>query len=247
MPSAGMGRLLLKKEDEMNAVTEVNQGGAVAVQGGYDPFAAYGQEAAAGSGNYLKFSKGEWLLGQNDTELELGRLLAANMEELSIGWIRWQDGKPVERRMNLLVSGVRPERREDLGYTDQTQWDVDDETGQPKDPWNFTNELPLADPETGEQMTYSASSKGGIGCIGNLCKAFSKGRAANAALIPVLELGRDSYKHAKYGKTYVPVLSITDWVENGAIPEPAAAAEEKEESTKEAPAATKATGAKNRF
>ncbi len=223
----------------MNALTETNTAGAVAMAGSYDPFAAYGQEAASGSGNFLKFSKGEWLLGQNDDEIALGRKLAANMGELSIGWIRWADGKPAERRMGLLTQGHKPETRDALGYTDQTLWELDDE-GRPKDPWNFTNELPLADPETGEQMTFSASSKGGIGAIGNLCKAYGKEYRAQGGKTAVLELGRDSYKHAKYGKTYVPILSIAEWVDESSL-----AAALAVESDEEAPAAK--TGAKTRF
>lgn len=229
----------------MNAITEVNQGGAVMVQGAYDPFAAYGQEAANG-GTFLKFSKGEWLLGQGNDDVELGRLLVANMAELAIGWIRWEDGKPAERRMHLLVSGVKPELRGELGFTDQQLWDTD-ENGKPVDPWNFTNELPLADPETGEQMTFSASSKGGIGCIGNLCKAYATQRNQHPGLVPVLELARDSYMHPVYKKTYVPVLSIVDWVENGSVPQPAHAADDDDTPAAE-PAATKpAAAAKTRF
>lgn len=200
----------------MNAVAEINQGGAVTTNAGYDPFAAYGQEAAQG-GAFLKFSKGEWLLGQNDEEVTLGRKLVASMEDMSIGWIRWDDGKPAERRLGLLSQGFKAEPRDQLGYTDQSLWDTD-ENNKPKDPWNFTNEIPMADPETGEQMTFSASSKGGIGCIGNLCKAYGRERAARAGLVPVLELGRDSYMHPIYKKTYVPVLTIVSWMENSGVP-----------------------------
>jgi len=226
----------------MNAVTNIEQGGAVAMQGGYDPFAAYGQEAASGSGAFLKFSKGEWLLGQNDDEIALGRKLAANMDELSIGWIRWADGKPAERRMGLLAQGYKPETRDQLGYTDQEAWEVDQASGKPKDPWNFTNELPLADPETGEQMTFSASSKGGIGAIGNLCKAYGKEYRAQGGKVPILELGRDSYKHSEYGKTYVPVLTISEWVENSSLATaPAEGGDEEETPT------AKAAGAKTKF
>jgi len=226
----------------MNEMTTVEQGGALVAPGGYDPFAAYGQEAAQG-GTFLKFSKGEWLLGQNDDEVALGRRLAANMDELSIGWIRWADGKPVERRLGLLSQGYKPELREALGFTDQESWELDEE-GRPKDPWNFTNELPLADPDDGEQMTFSASSKGGISCVGNLCKAYAREYREKAGQVPVIELGRDSYKHAKYGKTYVPVLTITGWVENGSVPLPATDGGEEDEK----PAAAKATaGSKTRF
>lgn len=228
----------------MNEMTTMQQGTALAAPGGYDPYAAYGQEAANG-GAFLKFSKGEWLLGQNDDEVALGRLLAANMDELSIGWIRWADGKPAERRMGLLAAGHKAEPRDQLGYVDQEEWEIDTTSGKPKDPWNFTNELPLADPETGEQMTFSASSKGGIGAIGNLCKAYAKQYRDRAGFVPVLELGRDSYKHPEYGKTYVPVLTITDWVANGSVPIPApdGGSEDETPAADEKPAA----GAKTRF
>lgn len=226
----------------MNAVSTIEQGGAVALQNGYDPYAAYGQEAASGGGDFLKFSKGEWLKGQNGDEVALGTRLAANMAELSIGWIRWNDGKPAERRMGLLAHGFKPESREALGHDDQSQWDTDQD-GKPIDPWTFTNELPVADPTTGEQMTFSASSKGGIGCIGNLCKAYGKEYRQREGLVPIIELSRDSYMHPVYKKLYVPVLPIVDWVENGSVPEPAKADDE------EKPAADKkpATGSKTRF
>lgn len=227
----------------MNAVTETNTNTSVAMQGGYDPFSAYGQEAA-NAGAYLKFSKGEWQLGQNADEVALGRRLAGNMDELSIGWIRWADGKPAERRMGLLIQGYKPEPRSALGFTDEAEWELDEES-RPKDPWSFTNELPLADPSDGEQMTFSASSKGGIGCVGNLCKAYARAPQRAQGLVPVLELGRDSYMHPVYKKTYVPVLNIVDWVENGSVPAPAHGDDNASAST-ETPAAETA-GAKTRF
>jgi len=234
----------------MNAITETNTNTAVAMQGGYDPFAAYGAEAAQG-GTFLKFNKGEWQKGQNSDEVPLATLLVANMDELSIGWVRWEDGKPAERRMNLLVSGVRPDARADLGYDDQTQWEVDKE-GKPQDPWNFTNELPVADPETGEQLVFSASSKGSIGCIGNLCKIYAKGRQSNPGLVPVLELDRTSYMHKEHGKLYVPVLNIVEWIENDGAPRAVASNEDAPAanapaSQAETPAAKETTGAKTRF
>lgn len=228
----------------MNAVTEVNQGTAIAT--GYDPYAAYGQEAAAGSGNFLKFSKGEWLLGQDGKEVPLGTRYVANMAELSIGWIRWADGKPQERRMGLLAQGYKPESRDALGHTDQTQWETDGD-GKPQDPWTFTNELPMAELETGEQVTFAASSKGGIGGVGNLCKAYGREYRQRGDLVPVIELQRDSYMHPVYKKLYVPVLPIVDWIENSGVPVPAndAAPDAAEE---EKPAATKAAaGSKTRF
>jgi hypothetical protein len=237
----------------MNAVAEINQNTAVAAQGGYDPYAAYGQEAASG-GTFLKFAKVEWQKGQNSEEVALGTQLVANMAELSIGWIRWADGKPAERRLGLLAQGYKPEPRDALGYADQSQWETDKE-GKPIDPWSFTNELPVADPETGEQLTMSVSSKGGIGAIGNLCKAYGKEYRQRDGQVPVIELQRDSYIHSEYGKTYVPLIPIVGWMENSGVPQPANDGPDDEEDTgandaapEENPAAAKAAaGSKTRF
>jgi len=230
----------------MNAVAPVNQGGAVAAYGAYDPYAAYGQEAASGNGDFLKFSKVEWQKGQNNEEVALGTRLAANMAELSIGWIRWEDGKPAERRFGLLAHGHKPELRGELGYTDHDEWETDKD-GKPIDPWSFTNELPVADPETGEQMTISMSSKGGIGAMGNLCKAYGKEYRQREGLVPIIELQRDSYIHREYGKLYVPVMNIVDWVENGSVPDAPAKEDEPVEEEPAAAATGKATGSKARF
>lgn len=229
----------------MNEMTTMNQGTAVAAPGGFDPYAAYGQEAA-NAGAFLKFSKGEWQLGQNADEVELGRKLAANMDELGIGWIRWADGKPAERRMGLLAQGYKPEPRDQLGYTVQTEWELDEE-GRPKDPWSFTNELPLADPDNGEQMTFSASSKGGIGCIGNLCKAYAREYRDQPGKVPVLELGRDSYMHPVYKKTYVPMLTIAAWIDNGSVPMPAADGGDAGDAPAGEKPAAQTAGSKTRF
>lgn len=204
----------------MNHVSTIT-GGTALTAPGFDPFAAYGQEAAGNTGDFLKFSKGEWLKGQNDDEIKLGTRLAANLEELSVGWIQWADKKPVERRMGLLAQGHVPERRPELGLLDQGAWEVDKD-GKPQDPWSFTNEIPVVDLVTGEQMIISMSSKGGIGAIGTLCKAYGRERPARIAAgqVPVIELQRDSYKHREYGKTYVPVMLLADWIENGSVPEP---------------------------
>jgi hypothetical protein len=223
----------------MNAVTEMNQGTAVAVGGAYDPFAAYGQEAASG-GTFLKFNKGDWVKGQNDTEVPAGTKVVANMNELSVGWIRWSDGKPAERRLGLLVQGYKAEPRDALGYTDQTLWETDND-GKPQDPWTFTNELPVAVLDDGETLTLSMSSKGGIGAIGSLCKAYSNGRKEHPGLVPVLSLDRDSYQHPVYKKVHVPVLSIVDWIDNDGVPKPTA------DETSDEPADAKPAAGKTNF
>lgn len=230
----------------MNAVTNVSQGGAVAVQGGYDPFAAYGQEAGGG-GSFLKFSKGDWTKGQAEEEVAVGTRFVVNMDELAVGWVRWGDGKPQDRRMNSLVSGARPDPRDALGHDDQSEWETDND-GNLRDPWQKTNELPLVDLETGDQLTFSTSSRGGIGAIGNLCKAYGREYRLKGGLVPVIEVGVDKYKHkdASRGWIKVPVLTIVDWIENSGVPAASDQADN-DDGAAEEPAAKKATGSKTKF
>ena len=44
------------------------------------------------------------------------------------------------------------------------------------------------------------------------CKTCGKHYRQKPGLEPVIELGRDSYQHKVYGKTYFPVLKLVDWV-----------------------------------
>lgn len=231
----------------MNAITNVDTNTAVATQGGYDPFAAYGQEAGS-SGDFLKFSKGDWSKGQAEEAVEVGSRFVANMEDFAIGWMRWADTKPQERRMHPLLSGIRPEARDALGYDDENEWEVDSD-GNLRDPWQFTNELPLADPNTGEQLVFSTASKGGIGAIGNLCKAYGRDWAKHPGLVPLIEIGTDKYKHrdASRGWIKVPVLTLVDWIDNSGMPIPDAASNDDDTET-EKPAPAKANaGSKTRF
>ena len=196
----------------MNDVTPIS--GALPV--GYESFAQYGQEAASNADPFLRFSKGEWLLGASDEEVDLGRRFAANMAELAIGWIRWAVNKPIDRLMGLLSEGYRPKPRDALGFTDQALWDRDKDK-KPIDPWRRVNELPLADVETEEAMIFSTSSRGGIGAVGNLCKSYARGLRQHPGAVPIIEIGRDSYRHDDFGKVYVPVFTIVDWIDGKAL------------------------------
>ena len=62
-----------------------------------DPFAGFAQEAGPGiSSAHLKFTKGEWLVGQHSRRSR-GTQFVANMGELLRGWVRWQDNKPTDQ------------------------------------------------------------------------------------------------------------------------------------------------------
>ena len=144
------------------------------------------------------------------------------MDSLEVGHVRWEGMRPVEPRMGRLVGGFKPAKRSELGHDDRSQWETDDE-GQARDPWQFSNQLELADPDKGELYTFCTSSKGGLTAIGELCKQYGAAMRQRPDDWPVIELGVGSYAHANkaYGKIKYPVFGIVDSVPKDASSTPA--------------------------
>lgn len=189
-------------------------------EGAYNPFEAYGNSVSNRSitGQLLKFNKGDWLYGEDNEELDAGTNLVADMDTLNIGWIRWQDNKPDQQIMGRIVDRFKPPRRAELGDTDEETWEIDNQ-GKARDPWQFSNYLMLKVPgepraeDDSNIFTLAGSSKGLLGAIGELCKAYGQAMRAHPDENPVIELGVDSYNHPnkEYGRIKVPVLKIVGW------------------------------------
>jgi hypothetical protein len=144
-------------------IPQTSNSTAIALNGGVDPFLAYADAISPRSivGTLLKFSKGDYLAGEEGEIIPHGTQLTANCDEFLAGWIKWQDGKPVEQRMIRVADGFHPPVRTDLGDTDKSLWETDDK-GEPKDPWQFTNYLSLMDAD-GNLFTFTTSSRGCLG------------------------------------------------------------------------------------
>ena len=191
------------------AETENN---AVAVRGTVDVFEAYANAVAPQNiiGALTKFSKGDYV-GEDSKTIEIGTVVTANVDELMVGWIRWQGGKPTEQRLVRIGDGVTPERRDELGDDDPTNWELDN-NGQPKDPWSFTNYLPLMTAD-GALLTFTTSSRGGLGAVGDLARRYARHRRKHDDVFPLVALDVDSYQHSNkaYGKIKVPVFTSIGW------------------------------------
>ena len=183
---------------------------------GPNPFEQYGMIASGRSieGELLKFSKyGDWLAGKDSTKIDHGTRLVAQMPSLQVGWIKWVDNKPAEARMGFVSEGYMPARRGDLDAQDKSEWPAGTD-GKPRDPWQFTNSIVLVNPETEAVYTFQPSSRGGIGAIGELCRAYGKRVRSHPDELPVVALDVSSYKHPvrEYGEVREPVLRVVDWV-----------------------------------
>lgn len=215
----------------MNALTEHRSGALAAPE--KNAFEQYGEEMQSNRivGDLLKFSKGEYLAGQNGDEVEEGTELVANMHELMVGWVRWEDNKPTDMRMGRIAEGFKPVARRELGDTDESEWEIDESSGKPRDPWQPTNYLILKDAESDKLYTFATSSKGGLGAIANLCREYGKAMRQKPDQLPVIALGTDSYRHPNkaYGKIFTPKLEIVGWAPRDAFDEALAADRERKE------------------
>src|SRR6516162_3377300 len=186
-----------------------------------NPYVAYGESAARTRiiGKLLKFNKfGEWISGESSTEMAQDAQLVVNMEEFYIGWIKWEDAKPVDQVMGRVMDGYAPPRRSELGDTEREYW-TPDNSGSPRDPWQFSNYLVMMDIETQELYTYATASRGGLQAIGQLSKAYGKSMRHRPNQFPVVLLEVSSYEHPnkQFGTIKIPVLRIVGWDDRKAI------------------------------
>ena len=179
-----------------------------------NPFSAYGEAATHKNivGELLKFSKGDWMSGQDNDDVAVGTQFVANMDEMLIGWIRWQDNKPTDHIMGKVSAGYQKMRRNELGDLDEKEWEVDDR-GDPRDPWQESNYLLVKGVSDGELYTFTTGSKGGRDALGDLCKEYGKVLVQHAAEYPVVAIGVRSYDHPNksYGRIKTPEFKIVGW------------------------------------
>jgi hypothetical protein len=205
---------------------------------GSNPWLDYGEAVGASNivGDLLKFSKGDFLAGQDSREIAMGTRLIANMDTLEVGWIKWEDNRPAERRMGLFAEGFRAVKRSELGDDDRELWETYDD-GSAKDPWQFSNQLIFASPDDGEVFTFATSSRGGLGAIGELCKAYGQGMRQHPDEWPIVKLDVGSYAHRNknFGRIKFPIFEVVGWApkDGQEVPVPASPAP--------APAAAKAS------
>jgi hypothetical protein len=115
-------------------------------------------------------------------------------------------GKLADHAMVRLADGDEPKTRDQLGDEDQDRWEKD-AAGVVKDPWQFTNYLPMLD-DNGELYTFTTSSRGGIGAIAKIARVYAQHRKRHPDVFPLVKLGVDSYQHkdTRLGRIKFPVF-----------------------------------------
>ena len=176
-------------------------------------FELYGEQAAQRPivGRLLKFNKGDWLAGQEQDDIPSGTKFIVHMDTLSVGWTKWAGDRPERTVSGLVIEGYVAPRRADLGDLDEALWELSDD-GRPRDPWVLGNQVVLRSvDDPADLYTLVFSSKGGIGAIGELCKAYGKESRIRPDEFPVIELATSFYNHSSYGRIKTPILTIVGW------------------------------------
>lgn len=164
-------------------------------------------------GDYLLrlIAGGTWVYGQENIEVEPNSEWAINPLSVMHGWIAWTDYKKKknEPKGEVMVPAFQPlpayatlrEVTDDDGnvleYVQQISFQLQCMTGEDK----------------GEQVLYKATSVGGMNAskelLGEIIKQLE---VDDSNPVPVICLKSDSYDHKVWGKTFVPVFEIVDWV-----------------------------------
>ena len=157
-------------------------------------------------GEPLRFKDGGFTRGFDKLDVPEGSRFLMHPASTSDGFIKWEDGKPVEFKIRELNNPSQfPIFRDTLDEQDESQWPDG------KDPWTFTMMIAMRD-EDGITVTFSTSSVGGIRAVRKVLRDWRLVRDKHRGLVPIVTLGVDSYEHKVHRTTVeFPVFTIVDW------------------------------------
>jgi hypothetical protein len=176
-----------------------------------NPFQNIGNRSRS-RGQLAFYRQGDWYFGKD--KIELGTKMLALVDQAEEGWERWEGGQIVESWLHPCRDEVEKEPRETMGYTDEGEWETND-NGDPQDPLSYRTYLPMEDPETHEIVRWVFWSDGAMGAWERLCDRYAPFYGTNK--YPVVSLGSGSYFNKRHRKdTAIPVLRIERWENYGA-------------------------------
>src|SRR5262249_58386792 len=111
--------------------------GRAALANGGSPVSAYLAAHGVGmNGTYFKFGKdGKFVKSSDEEEIPEGTEFVVIYDQAQGGWVKFMGkGNPPIRKQGPLFAGFVPPPREELGDTDQSEWE-DGLSGKPADPW----------------------------------------------------------------------------------------------------------------
>ncbi len=203
-----------------NEVEKANPGPLPAMQAfaaGLNNVATALKAGATGT-PFLKMSGGEWLYGQEDTEVEENSLWAVNPQSLQHGWASWRGEKRAKKEGAKLLGeemvAIHEPKAARSSLPTETLEGDDDEPSEAHS-WQEQMSVQLvciSGEDKGQEVLYKSSSRGFMNLMAEYVQELSKKVGAGDPLITaIVQLTVSSYKHKTYGKTYVPVWNYVEW------------------------------------
>jgi len=180
---------------------------------------------AGGGKPFLRMMKsGEWVFGPSNEEVQEGSRWVINITSLVHGWCCWVDagGGKNELQGEVMVSMTQPKpaRPAPIGgtpYAEQRGFALKCIDGA----------------DAGTEVIFKTNSIGGMNAVDDLLAKIHGRLAVNRKYpCPVVTLASDHYQNKKYGRIYVPILTVAGWSNmagelEGNTPAPAAIAADK--------------------
>jgi len=160
--------------------------------------------SVGGRADFLRMDKsGDWYFGKDDTPVGEKDLIYIDPMGSVHGWQCWADTDLDGVNAELLGDKVVPAFDPLPEMPDQV----------PKNGREWTEMRGLSAVLGDHKLTYTTTSLGGKEAVAALGVALREQYGTDKTkLVAVVKLSSDWYKHKKYGKTYVPVFDIVDWV-----------------------------------
>jgi hypothetical protein len=154
-------------------------------------------------GEWIKFRKGIWLVGQEEKAASLTEPYVAHMGEILIGWIKIVDNVVIKRIAGRIADKFRPPMREQL--------DDGELIDTPHDPWKPMTAMVMRD-ASGEIFTYTSLSASGRTAVNKTIDQYLRKCHAFPGKMPAVLLGVGTAYSKKHNSEYaVPVFRIVSW------------------------------------
>lgn len=155
------------------------------------------------TGERLRFSKGQYLIGRGDfNELPEGTEL--QVIDVAAAWVKFENDKVVDQRVGFPMCA-----RDELGDTDERLWPM--KYGQPSDPWSNQRYLYLIDAESGAEYTFVTSSWGGRAAVETLVRQVYIKRAQMPGAVATVRLTVGYRRSPQYGNVPAPKFDVVGW------------------------------------
>jgi hypothetical protein len=154
-------------------------------------------------GEWIKFRKGSWLVGQEDRAASLTEPYIAHMGEILIGWTKIVDSVVIKRIAGRIADKFRAPMREQL--------DDEDLIGTPNDRWKPMTAMILRD-ATSEIYTFTSLSLSGRTAVNQLIDRYLRKCHSFPGKMPAVLLSVGTGYSKKHNSEYpVPLFKIVGW------------------------------------